>query len=171
MTTPLTLKEKLALIKQQQAANAPATPTPTTSAAPAIAPSAAVATLLASKLVSVPKESAIEPSEIEIAADNVLLAVHEDMKTIEGFNPDVFVTLLPKLASEIEAKAPGVGRYLEEINKNLTKYQELTHLLNDDQLSVITSGLFYLTDTTMLVAATKKGSKAVLTQEQIAGFF
>ena len=171
MTTPLTLKEKLALIKsQQQAAATPATPAPTP-AGTAIAPSAAVAALLANKLVTVPKESAIEPTEVEIAADNVLLAVHEDMKTIEGFNPDLFVTLLPKLASEIEAKAPGVGRYLEEINKNLTKYQELTHLLNDDQLSVITSGLFFLTDTTMLVAATKKGSKAVLTQEQIADFF
>lgn len=100
-----------------------------------------------------------------------LLVVPEDSQKLEGFNANEFVSLLPALRSALDTKAPGIASYLTKINENLNQYQELAHLLNEDQLALLTEGFFFLTDTDIAKAVTKKNSRAVMTIDLVDKMF
>jgi hypothetical protein len=96
-----------------------------------------------------------------------ILTISDEMRALEGFNPEEFVQRLVKLAADVESKAPGVATYLQEINKNLNQYPELTHILDDDKLAVLTSGMFFVTGVEMAMVTVKaRGPKGKMTIEE-----
>lgn len=66
---------------------------------------------------------------------------------------------LAKLEQLLEARDPAIKGHLQAIHKNLIQYEELVHLLTDEEISVLMAGQQIQTDTTLLVEA-KKTSKA-----------
>lgn len=129
--------------------------------APALIPQAAIQQ--AAQVQATPQVSEVEAS---------LLAIPQDMRALEKFDPLAFVTKLANLRQQIEAKAPGVAQYMQEINKNLNQYPELAHLLNDSQLAALTAGLFFLTDTKIAEAVMgKKSGKKVFSESELNAMF
>lgn len=105
------------------------------------------------------------------AVESTLLQISEEMREFPDFNPDAFVQKLAILEGQVVAKAPGIASYLQDINRNLRQYPELVHLLNDDQLAVITQGLLFLTNTNMVqIAASGKSRKTLSTEELTQAF-
>lgn len=100
-----------------------------------------------------------------------ILDINKDMEQLEGFDPEEFTTKLQQLSDGLEIRAPGLSNYLQKINTNLNKYPELAHILNDEQLSTIVSGLLFLTNTNMAEAVTKKGSRGTLSIDESAAMF
>jgi hypothetical protein len=57
------------------------------------------------------------------------------------------------------ARDPAIKGHLAEIHKNLIQFEELTHLLTDEEIGVLMAGQQIQTDTTLLTEA-KKASKS-----------
>ena len=113
----------------------------------------------AKKLVPETTTTAIQE---DTAAQGVLAKFNatDEMHQIDGFNADIFMDNLESLSDSIIAKAPNIGEYLHLIHRNLSKYPELTHLLEDEQIGIVVSGLLKLTNTELAIKATKvKGTK------------
>lgn len=110
-------------------------------------------------LVQVPTESQV-PEVADPIIEGVITKFQatDEMYQIDGFDPDLFMDNLEKLNAEIEAKAPGIGEYMQGIHRNLSKYPELMHLLEDDQIAVVVSGLLKQTNTELAIKATKTRS-------------
>jgi len=100
-----------------------------------------------------------------------LLIKPQGIDELEDLNADEFLTKLTYLNQAIEAKAPAISTYLQEINKSLVQFQELAHILNEDQIATIVSGLLFLTNTNMAEAVTKKGSRKVMKIDEVESIF
>lgn len=112
----------------------------------------------------------VEDSEAELLRK---FTATEEMHLIDDFSPDLFMRELASLDQEIKNNAPGITSYLRAILNNLKKYEELTHLLNDEQIAIITSGLLKKTNTDMASLATKKkgGKKIPMTIDEATALF
>lgn len=123
------------------------------------------------KTIAVPSNASSDTSAIPDAKLQSLLMIPADAKELEGFAAEEFVGILPQLQAALDAKAPGIAGYLGKINENLNQYQELAHLLNEEQLGVICSGFFFLTDTNMAAAVGKPRSKKTMTAAMAEALF
>ena len=123
------------------------------------------------KTIAVPSNASSDTSAIPDAKLQSLLMIPADAKELEGFAAEEFVGMLPQLQAALDAKAPGIAGYLGKINENLNQYQELAHLLNEEQLGVICSGFFFLTDTNMAAAVGKPRSKKTMTAAMAEALF
>lgn len=121
-------------------------------------------------LVSTTGITEAAPQEMSEAM-KALLQITPELDALEELDCKAFVAKLPQLAQGVESRAPGVANYLREILKNLNKYPELTHLLNDDQLGVICSGMLFQTDTEMAQLKTKTRGKKELTINEMESIF
>lgn len=152
--------DRLAALKAKLAASKPAPESASTT--PALTPTAS-SKIETAKLSHAPATaSAVEQS---------LLVVSDEMKALTSFDPNAFLLKLVKVHEGVQAKAPGIENYFREINKNLHQYPELVHLLNDDQLAALTSGLFFLTDTKMAEAVVTGRSKKALSINELDAMF
>jgi hypothetical protein len=131
----------------------------------------------AKQLVSPGAIASIAKSE-EVAAQNgkteevPSIGSSNQFESIQGFNGEAFLTLLNRFELELEAKAPGIASYLKEIHKNLNQYQELSYLLTDEQLNLVASGFFHVTDTKMAEVVVKsKSKKATVTIDEAEKLF
>ncbi len=133
--------ERKALLTQHLV-TAPPTPTPSAT------PSTGATTTI--------KHQAALPT----AVPELLTKVSPEMSKLEAFDTAKFVANMASLHTALEAKAPGIAGYLRDINRNLNQYQELTHLLNDEQIGVIVSGLLFMSDTQIATvkATSKRGA-------------
>lgn len=150
--------DRLAAIRERLAAQRAAAPT-----AGSTLKAAATAT---KAIVSAAPESAV-PS----ATESNILRVSEAMTTLQKFDPQNFVNKLVLVRNGVESKAPGVATYLQEINRNLNQYPELVHILNDEQIGVIVSGLLFMTNTNMVQASAAGKRKAPLTDTELQLMF
>lgn len=63
---------------------------------------------------------------------------------LEGFDADQFLRQLQDLDAATVEKSPDIRQFSRLIRKNLEQYPELTHILTDEQLGIITSGILTL---------------------------
>ncbi len=63
------------------------------------------------------------------------------LNEVEGLNGDEVIDQLRELDYALIAKTPSIGLLSIKIRKNLEQYPELTHILSDDQLGIICSGV------------------------------
>lgn len=110
-------------------------------------------------LTAVPTEAQV-PEVADPTIEGVLtkFKATDEMYQIDGFDPDIFMDALEKLETNVVAKAPGIGEYLQGIHRNLSKYPELMHLLDDEQIHIVVSGLLAQTNTELAIKATKTKS-------------
>lgn len=100
------------------------------------------------------------PKEIDIP-DNFIQA---QVKFPE-FDAKQFATILSHLESAIEKQAPGIMNYLQEISTNLLQYPELTHILTNEQLHIICSGIFFETDHNMATVIARSKNRELTIDE------
>jgi hypothetical protein len=92
------------------------------------------------------------------------------LEGIKGFDAAKFLETLEVFKEKIEEKAPGIANYLKDIHANLNQYQELAHLLTDEQLGLIVSGFFHITDTKMAEVVVKSRKQVASIDENIKLF-
>lgn len=63
---------------------------------------------------------------------------------LDGFDADAFVGTLRNLDAATVEKTPDIRQFSRSIRKNLEQYPELMHILSDDQLGIICSGVLTL---------------------------
>jgi len=71
---------------------------------------------------------------------------------------------ISELKSHLERNDPKIAGHLKEIHANLSKYEELVHLLSDEQIREIIVAQKSVTGT-MLVQKVQKASPATLTKQ------
>lgn len=140
------------------------------------APTSLAAKMAAKKLtglVNIPAAHKAEQANPTRVLPNIeqVLEITKDMDTLEGFNPKEFLDLLPNLAAAIEVRAPGIAGYVQQINTQLNEHEELTYILNNDQLNIICSGLLFLTNSNMADAVSKSRGTRILSLTESTAMF
>jgi DNA polymerase/3'-5' exonuclease PolX len=182
-----TVLEKLARLKAAKGAtpvNVPSTPAktevksvqtaapgpvvPAKSQLPSMQTTSADKAKAASKLI--PAASIATAQELEARAPTPPPPNLTSLQAIQGFDAEKFLHTLEEFKVKIEEKAPGIANYLKDIHSNLNQYQELAHLLTDEQLGLIVSGFFHITDTKMAEVVVKSRKTVASLDENIKLF-
>ena len=66
------------------------------------------------------------------------------VREVEGLDADGFILKMQALDAATVEKTPDIRSFSMQIRKNLHQYPELTHLLSDEQLGIITRGMLVL---------------------------
>jgi len=81
--------------------------------------------------------------KIEARRSQGLYNVSENLVALDGIDGEEVVTKLRALDYALLAKTPDIGILTIKIRKNLEQYPELTHILTDEQLGIICSGVLF----------------------------
>lgn len=110
--------------------------------------------LMASKELAKPVEQAAVLMPVTSIPEGIIR--NESIEKIEGFPAAQFLTHLGATYQALHADQPGLKGMLEAINQNLRQYEELSYLLNDDQLALYVNGLLHVGKTQIKTTAPKK---------------
>jgi hypothetical protein len=86
------------------------------------------------------KVDAVE-ARIQARQEEGLYTAPDALNSLEGVNGEALMDQLRELDHAIIAKTPDIGILTIKIRKNLEQYAELTHILSDEQLGIICSGV------------------------------
>lgn len=94
-----------------------------------------------------------------------LYTVPDAADGLEGFDGDTFIRNLRDLDAAVVEKTPDIRRFSTLIRENLEQYPELTHILSEEQLGIIVSGV--LTTANVDTAPKSKAAKTKASKKKI----
>ncbi len=102
-------------------------------------------------------------SKIKEREDAGLYSTEADLSSLQGSDAEDIMDKLRELDHALIAKTSDIGLLTIKIRQNLEKFPELTHLLDDQQLGIICSGVL-----TMANVATEPKTKAAKSKQEVA---
>jgi len=87
-------------------------------------------------------KAAIQQVANEVPAG--IIQENPELSNIQGFSATQFITLLASTYKALIQDQPDLAILMEKIGNNLRQYEELSYLLNEDQLGLYIDGLMKL---------------------------
>lgn len=131
------LAEKLAQVRRQKLEHSKA------SAAKSEKPDTYKSTELDNLALQVSDQGSKLGQYLQEREDKGLYQLDERVQSIEGLDTNTLIDNLKQLDAAVYEKTPEIKSLSQAIRKNLEQYNELVHLLTDEQLGIMASGYLY----------------------------
>ncbi len=102
-------------------------------------------------------------ARIQARQDEGLYTAPAELSSLEGVNGEEIMEKLRELDHALIAKTPDIGLLTIKIRKNLEQFAELTHILTDNQLGIICSGVLSVANVS-IAPKTKAAKSAAATK-------